>query len=132
MKKIALLILISISVFTLNAQSNHDECSICNGTGKCTHCAGMGDETCSACNGKGRESCSVCQGSGTLLKNGQSVTCYNCKGNRKVDCFRCKGTGKVTCWDCKGDWEMHFLSRYTHGFWWNNFRIFEFNYYRGT
>ena len=97
-----------------------EDCTICEGTGKCINCSGTGtvttttideesgeetqnEETCPECNGTGlcasceglgKARCSTCDADGTNTNPGY-ISCDTCSGTGKVTCEKCNGTGKI-------------------------------------
>lgn len=96
------------SVETHNCPTE-ERCWSCGGNGRCTSCAGRGEERCWACGGKGELKCShcygggVCQvchgkGGGVSILTGKWEDCSSCNGGGY--CSFCHGRGASDCHYC--------------------------------
>lgn len=81
-----------ISSFTLELDTEIEQCS---------NCGGSGEVDCDVCNGSGSSDCRHCGGSGED-DNEEDGMCSECDGTGQVDCDECGGAGSQKCDDCDG------------------------------
>ena len=82
-----------ISSFTLDLDSDIEECD---------NCGGSGWINCESCNGEGHVKCNTCDGYG---EDDDGNRCSECDGDGVIDCDECYGKGDARCGDCDGSGE---------------------------